>query len=69
MSDRHFSILRLSETLRRTGLSRATLYELQAAGEFPKSIKLSRHGNAVGWVEAEVTQWVQGRISERDRRR
>lgn len=69
MSDRPFSILRLSETLQRTGLSRTTLYELQATGEFPKPIKLSRHGYSVGWVEAEVTQWVQDRISERDRRR
>lgn len=69
MSNRYISILRLPETLRRTGLSRTTLYELQAADEFPKSIKLSRHGNAVGWIEAEVNQWVKDRISERDSRR
>lgn len=68
MADQHFSILRLSETLSRTGLSRTTLYELQATGEFPKSVKLSRHGTAVGWIEAEVTKWVQSRISERDSR-
>ncbi|MBZ2168910.1 helix-turn-helix transcriptional regulator [Marinobacter sp. F4216] len=66
MSDQHFSILRLPETLRRTGLSRTKLYELQAAGEFPGSVKLSQHGNGVGWIESEVTRWVQGRISERD---
>jgi prophage regulatory protein len=67
MSTPNFSILRLSETLRRTGLSRSKLYELQSAGEFPKSIKLSRNGSAVGWIESEVHQWIQARISERDR--
>lgn len=66
MSTTNFSILRLSETLRRTGLSRSKLYEMQSAGEFPKSIKLSRYGSAVGWLESEVHQWIQARISERD---
>ena len=67
MSTPNFSILRLSETLRRTGLSRSKLYALQSAGEFPQSIKLSRNGSAVGWIESEVHQWIQARIAERDR--
>ncbi len=67
MSPSEFSILRLSETLRRTGLSRSKLYELQSAGEFPKSIKLSRNGTAVGWIESEVHEWIKARIAERDR--
>lgn len=67
MSTSNFSILRLSETLRRTGLSRSKLYELQSSGEFPKSIKLSRNGTAVGWIESEVHEWIKARIAERDR--
>ena len=47
MSTSDYSILRLSETLRRTGLSRSKLYALQSAGEFPQSIKLSRNLNSV----------------------
>jgi prophage regulatory protein len=62
------TIIRLAETLRRTGLSRSTLYDLQTAGEFPKSIKLTRHrhGSAVGWLESEVNAWIEARIAERD---
>lgn len=67
MSTPSYSILRLSETLCRTGLSRSKLYELQSAGEFPRSIKLSRNGSSVGWIESEVHQWIQARIAERDR--
>ncbi|MGO1461774.1 MAG: helix-turn-helix transcriptional regulator [Marinobacter sp.] len=67
MSASNYSILRLSETLKRTGLSRSKLYEMQTAGEFPKAIKLSRNGSAVGWIESEVHQWIQARIAERDR--
>lgn len=67
MTNHAQAILRLSETLHRTGLSRSKLYELQSAGEFPQSVKLSRNGSAVGWIEAEVHQWIQTRIAERDR--
>ncbi|ERS81606.1 hypothetical protein Q672_09860 [Marinobacter sp. EVN1] len=60
------TIIRLAETLRRTGLSRSTLYDLQTAGDFPKSIKLTRQGSAVGWLESEVNAWIEARVAERD---
>jgi len=66
MSYRPHHVLRIRETLRRSGLSSSTLYELQASGDFPKSIKLSRHGSATGWIEREVDQWIEDRIAERD---
>ena len=37
---------------------------LEAAGAFPKRVKLG--GNRVGWVEAEITAWIETRIAERD---
>jgi len=37
---------------------------LEAAGQFPKRVKL---GNSrVGWLETEVLDWLQTKIDERD---
>lgn len=44
-----------------TGLSPSTYRRLELAGQFPKRIKLSK--SAVGWIEAEVLAWVEGRKS------
>ena len=38
---------------------------LEAAGKFPKRVKLGN--NRVGWVEQEVLDWLQERIDARDR--
>ena len=36
---------------------------LEKAGEFPKRIQLGP--NRVGWVEAEVLEWLQTRLDKR----
>lgn len=54
------SVLRLPEVKNRTGLSRSTIYLRVAKGNFPKPVSLG--GRAVGWVEAEVTQWLQDQV-------
>jgi prophage regulatory protein len=54
------TILRLPEVKRSTGLSRSTIYLRIAEGTFPKSVSLG--GRAVGWLEAEIQQWLQQRI-------
>ena len=54
------SILRLPDVKRSTGLSRSTIYLRIAQGSFPKPVSLG--GRAVGWLEAEVQQWLQRRI-------
>ncbi len=53
-------ILRLPEVKRSTGLSRSTIYLRIAEGCFPKPVSLG--GRAVGWLEAEVQDWLQRRI-------
>ncbi len=50
----------------RTGLKRSTLYDLIAAGEFPKPIPLGKR--IVGWLESEVSDWQRERVAERDER-
>ncbi|MDC7694383.1 AlpA family transcriptional regulator [Asticcacaulis sp. DXS10W] len=54
-------IVRLPEVKALTGLSRPTVYERIRDGEFPRPVGLG--GRTVGWVEGEVTAWIQGRIA------
>ncbi|HSE90102.1 MAG TPA: AlpA family transcriptional regulator [Candidatus Binatia bacterium] len=53
-------ILRLPDVKRSTGFSRSTIYLRIAQGTFPRPVSLG--GRAVGWLEAEVQQWLQRRI-------
>ena len=48
----------------RTGLGRSTIWNQVARGSFPKQVKLSERSSA--WVAAEVDQWINARIIERD---
>ena len=52
-------ILRLTDVLKRTGLSRSTLYNRIARNEFPHQVSLG--GRAVGWLNGEVENWINGR--------
>jgi prophage regulatory protein len=54
------TILRLPAVKTATGLSRSTIYLRVAKGTFPEPVSLG--GRAVGWVEAEVQEWIQRRI-------
>jgi|GEM_PF-551877 len=56
-------LIRLRDVMDRTGLSRATVYRLAAAGKFPASIPLTER--SVGWVEAEVDGWVEAKLRHR----
>jgi prophage regulatory protein len=57
------AILRLTEVIRRTGLSRSTLYNRIATRQFPHQVSLG--GRAVGWVRAEVEDWIAERTKFR----
>ena len=57
--------LRLPEVVRRTGLSRSTLYNRIAAGAFPRPLRLG--DRSVGWLESEVDDWIQRLVELRDR--
>lgn len=49
------TFIRLDEVVKRTGISRATLYRRLNAGLFPVQIKISIQ--SVGWIEREVDQY------------
>ena len=52
--------LRLAEVQARTGLSRSTIYVWRIEGRFPRPVSLG--ARAIGWIEAEVDEWIRERI-------
>lgn len=65
-------MLRLKAVLGRVGIARSTVYEWMNPKSprydptFPRSVKLSpgRKRSAVGWIESEVTRWIEGRATD-----
>ena len=53
-------IIRLPEVISKTGLSRSTIYLRVSRNGFPKPVNLG--GRAVGWVEAEIQEWLNLQI-------
>ena len=53
-------ILRLPSVRERTGLSRSSIYLRISEGRFPKPVSLGER--AVGWLESEITEWLNRRI-------
>jgi prophage regulatory protein len=65
MRNQHMqTIVRLPAVKALTGLSRSTLYAMMAGGRFPKPMKLGER--AVGWIEADIAAWLEGRKAARD---
>ena len=62
--DNAVRIMRMSEVIKATGYSRASIYALMAEGKFPKNVKLGKR--AVGWNSHEVQAWVEGKIAGGD---
>ena len=54
------TILRLPAVKAHTGLSRSTIYLRVSQGSFPKPVSLG--ARAVGWVEAEIQEWLNQKI-------
>lgn len=54
------TILRLPAVMSCTGLSRSSIYLRVSQGTFPKPVSLGVR--AVGWIEAEIQEWLQRQI-------
>ena len=52
-------LIRLAQVTAKTGLSRSTIYRLEADGRFPSRIKLSE--NTTAWDVAHVDEWISER--------
>lgn len=58
--------IRVREAIKKTGLSKSSIYDLMAQGSFPQTIRLSDSGRAVAFIESEVDAWMAERIAARN---
>lgn len=59
MSIKDDEIFNLSQVMDWTSLAESTIYIYMKKGEFPNSFSLL--GRRVGWLKAEVFEWIQSR--------
>ena len=53
-------LLRLRDVIKMTSLSRTTIYNNMAKGEFPKNIHLVPKISV--WIESEIQKWINSQI-------
>lgn len=58
------TLIRLTEVMARTALSRSGIYDLMAQKRFPNPVKIGG-GRINAWPESEIDDWIAERISER----
>lgn len=56
-------VVRKGDAPAKTGLSVRQMDRLEAAGQFPRKIKLGE--SAAGWLENELDDWLAARAAER----
>lgn len=56
------TLIRMSETMRRTGYGKAWIYRLIGDGRFPKPVKIG--SRSIAFVESEIDEWIDQRIAE-----
>lgn len=63
-SETNDRLLKRPEVLKRVPLSSSTLYEMMAAGQFPRPIKIGKQ--SVAWRESDIEKWIQSRVDLRN---
>ncbi len=61
--NKHDRILRMQDVVKRTALSRSTIYRMIDRCEFPPLLQLSRR--SVGFRESEIEQFLDNRLTAR----
>lgn len=59
-------LLDLDDLMRKTKMSKTTLYDLIKNDQFPQPIKVRRRSY---WVESEIDAWITLQIHARDQKR
>jgi prophage regulatory protein len=57
-------VLRWRAVCERIGLSRATLWRMVRAGQFPQPFPLASE-SSVGWLASEIDAWIAARAASR----
>ncbi len=55
------SLIRLNKVISITGLSKSSIYEMMSKGYFPKNVRIGKR--AVGWIDVEIYNWIETKIS------
>ena len=58
------AILRLPAVKARTGLSRSSIYLKISRKEFPSGISLGVGARARGWIDSEISEWIEQQIKQ-----
>jgi prophage regulatory protein len=64
-----YTLIRLQEVIRMTGLSRSSVYRLIGAGSFPQPVSLTdsqERSAPIGFLLSEVKAWVKQRLEARN---
>lgn len=64
-----YTLIRLQEVIRMTGLSRSSVYRLIGAGSFPQPVPLTdsqERSAPIGFLLSEVKAWVRQRLKARN---
>ncbi|AXC66131.1 AlpA family transcriptional regulator [Salmonella enterica] len=56
------SLLELHDVIRRTSLSKATIYRKMSNGQFPKQRQISER--RVAWYEEDVNEWIKSKVTQ-----
>lgn len=57
----NIQLLRIKSVINLTGLSRSTIYAMQANSTFPKSISIG--ARAIAWSSVDIDDWIKSRIA------
>ena len=57
-------IIRWPKVHNKVDLCRSHVHKLVSQGLFPAPIKLTPNGRASGWIESEVNEWLEQRITD-----
>ena len=61
MKDHFLGFIRTAEICHLVGVSRSTIYRWIQEGKFPPSRKYVAGGNSVGWLKADILEWMDSR--------
>ncbi|KAA6101384.1 MULTISPECIES: AlpA family transcriptional regulator [Pantoea] len=62
MSERKENLIRLPEVIKRTGISKTTIYELINEKRFPSQVKIG--ARSVAFIESEIDEWLINLINK-----
>ena len=59
-------LIRIKQVQAMTSLSRSYIYSLASEKKFPESVPLVPGGTSRAWLESEIQNWIDERISARE---